>query len=36
MGLNVLAGGIVAHTADNYPICDWVAEGVYRPALHAG
>jgi methylglutamate dehydrogenase subunit A len=23
------AGGIVAHTADNYPICDWVADGVY-------
>jgi glycine/D-amino acid oxidase-like deaminating enzyme len=23
------AGGIVSHTADNYPICDWVAEGVY-------
>jgi glycine/D-amino acid oxidase-like deaminating enzyme len=23
------AGGIVGHTADNYPICDWVADGVY-------
>jgi glycine/D-amino acid oxidase-like deaminating enzyme len=23
------AGGIVSHTADNYPICDWVADGVY-------
>jgi methylglutamate dehydrogenase subunit A len=23
------AGGIVAHTADNYPICDWVGDGVY-------
>jgi methylglutamate dehydrogenase subunit A len=23
------AGGIVSHTADNYPICDWVREGVY-------
>ena len=23
------AGGIVSHTADNYPICDWVAEDVY-------
>jgi glycine/D-amino acid oxidase-like deaminating enzyme len=23
------AGGIIGHTADNYPICDWVADGVY-------
>jgi glycine/D-amino acid oxidase-like deaminating enzyme len=23
------AGGIIGHTADNYPICDWVGEGVY-------
>jgi methylglutamate dehydrogenase subunit A len=23
------AGGIVAHTADNYPICDWVGENTY-------
>jgi glycine/D-amino acid oxidase-like deaminating enzyme len=23
------AGGIVAHTADNYPICDWVGEHEY-------
>ena len=23
------AGGIVAHTADNYPICDWVGENEY-------
>jgi sarcosine oxidase subunit beta len=23
------AGGIVSHTADNYPVCDWVADGVY-------
>jgi hypothetical protein len=23
------AGGIVSHTADNYPICDWVAENAY-------
>ena len=23
------AGGIVAHTPDNYPICDWVGENVY-------
>jgi methylglutamate dehydrogenase subunit A len=23
------AGGIVAHTPDNYPICDWVAEDTY-------
>jgi methylglutamate dehydrogenase subunit A len=23
------AGGIVTHTADNYPVCDWVADGVY-------
>jgi methylglutamate dehydrogenase subunit A len=23
------AGGIVSHTADNYPICDWVAEDAY-------
>jgi methylglutamate dehydrogenase subunit A len=23
------AGGVISHTADNYPICDWVAEGVY-------
>jgi glycine/D-amino acid oxidase-like deaminating enzyme len=23
------AGGIVAHTADNYPICDWMAEDTY-------
>jgi methylglutamate dehydrogenase subunit A len=23
------AGGVVSHTADNYPICDWVADGVY-------
>jgi glycine/D-amino acid oxidase-like deaminating enzyme len=24
-----LAGGIVAHTPDNYPVCDWVAPNVY-------
>ncbi len=24
-----LAGGIVTHTPDNYPICDWVAPNVY-------
>jgi hypothetical protein len=23
------AGGIVGHTPDNYPICDWVRPGVY-------
>jgi len=23
------AGGIVAHTPDNYPVCDWVADNVY-------
>jgi methylglutamate dehydrogenase subunit A len=23
------AGGIVAHTRDNYPVCDWVAENKY-------
>jgi methylglutamate dehydrogenase subunit A len=23
------AGGIVSHTPDNYPICDWMAEDVY-------
>jgi glycine/D-amino acid oxidase-like deaminating enzyme len=23
------AGGIVAHTPDNYPVCDWVAENAY-------
>jgi glycine/D-amino acid oxidase-like deaminating enzyme len=23
------AGGIVAHTPDNYPVCDWVRDGVY-------
>jgi glycine/D-amino acid oxidase-like deaminating enzyme len=23
------AGGIVAHTPDNYPVCDWVDDGVY-------
>jgi glycine/D-amino acid oxidase-like deaminating enzyme len=23
------AGGIVSHTPDNYPICDWVRDGVY-------
>jgi glycine/D-amino acid oxidase-like deaminating enzyme len=23
------AGGVVAHTPDNYPICDWVREGMY-------
>jgi glycine/D-amino acid oxidase-like deaminating enzyme len=23
------AGGVIGHTADNYPICDWVADGVY-------
>jgi glycine/D-amino acid oxidase-like deaminating enzyme len=23
------AGGIVSHTADNYPICDWVADDTY-------
>jgi methylglutamate dehydrogenase subunit A len=23
------AGGIAAHTADNYPICDWVGENAY-------
>jgi glycine/D-amino acid oxidase-like deaminating enzyme len=23
------AGGILGHTADNYPICDWVAENAY-------
>jgi len=26
---STLAGGIVSHTADNYPICDWVTDGVY-------
>ena len=24
-----LAGGIVSHTPDNYPICDWVAPNAY-------
>ncbi len=24
-----LGGGIVAHTPDNYPICDWILENVY-------
>lgn len=24
-----LAGGIVAHTPDNYPVCDWVAPNAY-------
>jgi methylglutamate dehydrogenase subunit A len=24
-----LGGGIVAHTPDNYPICDWVLDNVY-------
>ena len=24
-----LAGGIVSHTPDNYPICDWVLPNVY-------
>jgi len=23
------AGGLLAHTPDNYPVCDWVGEGVY-------
>jgi methylglutamate dehydrogenase subunit A len=23
------AGGIVSHTPDNYPVCDWVAENAY-------
>jgi glycine/D-amino acid oxidase-like deaminating enzyme len=23
------AGGIVAHTPDNYPVCDWVLPNVY-------
>jgi methylglutamate dehydrogenase subunit A len=23
------AGGLVAHTPDNYPVCDWVGDGVY-------
>jgi glycine/D-amino acid oxidase-like deaminating enzyme len=23
------AGGVVAHTPDNYPVCDWVLENVY-------
>lgn len=23
------AGGIIGHTADNYPICDWVSENTY-------
>jgi glycine/D-amino acid oxidase-like deaminating enzyme len=23
------AGGVIGHTADNYPICDWVEDGVY-------
>jgi methylglutamate dehydrogenase subunit A len=23
------AGGLVAHTPDNYPVCDWVLENVY-------
>jgi glycine/D-amino acid oxidase-like deaminating enzyme len=23
------AGGIVAHTADNYPVCDWVMDNAY-------
>jgi hypothetical protein len=23
------AGGVVSHTPDNYPICDWVGDGVY-------
>jgi glycine/D-amino acid oxidase-like deaminating enzyme len=23
------AGGIVAHTPDNYPVCDWVLENTY-------
>jgi len=23
------AGGIIGHTADNYPICDWVGENAY-------
>jgi glycine/D-amino acid oxidase-like deaminating enzyme len=23
------AGGIVAHTADNYPVCDWVLDNAY-------
>jgi glycine/D-amino acid oxidase-like deaminating enzyme len=23
------AGGVVSHTPDNYPVCDWVREGVY-------
>ena len=26
---STLAGGIVSHTPDNYPICDWMAEDVY-------
>ena len=24
-----LGGGIVAHTPDNYPICDWILENTY-------
>ena len=24
-----LAGGIVAHTPDNYPVCDWVLPNAY-------
>ena len=24
-----LAGGIVSHTPDNYPVCDWVAPNAY-------
>ncbi len=23
------AGGLLAHTPDNYPVCDWVGEDVY-------
>jgi glycine/D-amino acid oxidase-like deaminating enzyme len=23
------AGGIVSHTADNYPVCDWLDENAY-------
>jgi methylglutamate dehydrogenase subunit A len=23
------AGGVIAHTPDNYPVCDWVADDVY-------
>ena len=26
---STLAGGVVAHTPDHYPICDWVAPNLY-------